>query len=226
MANRSEHPAILAKLLDHPSGALMLQQAVLGNSPLGQAIKDDRLEIAAAAAQHKKFSVRELFEPFLPDSQRTKTLGPTPDPAKLLALKGSPVKGGILFRQASRTLCVNCHRVQGEGKNIGPDLSQIGARLSREQLLESLLTPSSTIPDGFSLYTLEMKSGEAYTGFLLERGKDITRFRLITGEEKSLATESVKRFSEIPTSIMPAGLLQNLTPQEAADLLAYLASLR
>ena len=71
-----------------------------------------------------------------------------------------------------------------------------------------------------------MKSGEAYTGFLLERGKDITRFRLITGEEKSLATESVKEFSEIPTSIMPAGLLQNLTPQEAADLLAYLASLR
>ena len=204
----------------------MLQQAVLGNSPLGQAIEVDWLEIAAAAAQHKNFRVRELFEPFLPDSQRAKTLGPTPDTAKLLALKGSPVKGGILFQQAGRTLCVNCHRVQGEGKNIGPDLSQIGARLNREQLLESLLAPSATIPDGFTLYTLEMKSGEAHSGFLLERGKDTTRFRLITGEEKTLPTQGVKRFTEVPTSIMPAGLLQNLTPQEAADLIAYLASLR
>ena len=226
LAKRKDQPDTLAKLLDQSSGALMLQQAVLGNSPLGQAIEDDRLEIAAAAAQHKNFRVRELFEPFLPDSQRAKTLGPTPDTAKLLSLKGSPVKGGILFRQAGRTLCVNCHRVQGEGKNIGPDLSQIGARLNREQLLESLLAPSATIPDGFIHYTLEMKSGEAHSGFLLERGKDTTRFRLITGEEKTLTTQGVKRFTEVPTSIMPAGLLQNLTPQEAADLLAYLASLR
>ena len=65
-----------------------------------------------------------------------------------------------------------------------------------------------------------------HSGFLLERGKDTTQFRLITGEEKSFPTGSVKQFNEIPTSIMPAGLLQNLTPQEAADLLAYLASLR
>ena len=41
-----------------------------------------------------------------------------------------------------------------------------------------------------------------------------------------MKTQGVKRFTEVPTSIMPAGLLQNLTPQEAADLLAYLASLR
>ena len=71
-----------------------------------------------------------------------------------------------------------------------------------------------------------MKSGEAHSGFLLERGKANTRFRLITGEEKTLPTQGVKRFIELPTSIMPAGLLQNLTPQQAADLLAYLASLR
>ena len=51
-------------------------------------------------------------------------------------------------------------------------------------------------------------------------------FRLITGEKKTLPMQGLKRFTEVPTSIMPAGLLQNLTPQEAADLLAYLASLR
>jgi putative heme-binding domain-containing protein len=226
LAKRDQHPATLAKLLDQTSGALMLQQAVLGNAPLGQAIKTDRLEIAAAAARHENFRVSELFEQFLPDDQRTNTLGPSPDAAKLLSLTGSPVKGGILFRQAGRTLCVNCHRVQGEGKHIGPDLSQIGARLTRSQLLESLLTPSATIPSGFALYSLEMKSGEVHSGFLLERGKDTTKFRLITGEEKTLPTQGVKSFTELPSSIMPAGLLQTLTPQEAADLLAYLASLR
>lgn len=226
LAKRNQRHPTLAKLLGQTSGALMLQQAVLGNTPLGQAIKTDRLEIAAAAARHENFRVSELFEQFLPDDQRTNTLGPNPDPAKLLSLTGSPVKGGILFRQAGRTLCVNCHRVQGEGKHIGADLSQVGARLNRNQLLESLLTPAATIPAGFALYTLEMKSGEVHSGFLLERGKDTTKFRLITGEEKTLPTQGVKSFTELPSSIMPAGLLQTLTPQEAADLLAYLASLR
>jgi putative heme-binding domain-containing protein len=221
LAKREDRPAMLAKLLEQPSGALMLQQALLG-----QALEDHRLEIASMAARHENFRIRELFDQFLPDDQRAKTLGLNPDPAKLLALTGSPVKGGILFRQTSRVLCVNCHRVQGEGKHIGPDLSQVGARLSRSQLLESLLTPSATIPDGFTLYSLEIKSGEVHSGFLLERGKDTTRFRLISGEERKLPTQSVKRFTELPTSIMPVGLLQSFTPQEASDLLAYLASLR
>ncbi len=221
LAKREDRPAMLAKLLEQPSGALMLQQALLG-----QALEDHRLEIASMAARHENFRIRELFDQFLPDNQRAKTLGLNPDPAKLLALTGSPVKGGILFRQTSRVLCVNCHRVQGEGKHIGPDLSQVGARLSRSQLLESLLTPSATIPDGFTLYSLEIKSGEVHSGFLLERGKDTTRFRLISGEERKLPTQSVKRFTELPTSIMPVGLLQSFTPQEASDLLAYLASLR
>jgi len=220
-AKREERTATLAKLLEQSSGALMLQQALLR-----QTIQDQRLEIAFLAARHENFRIRELFDQFLSDDQRTKTLGPNPDPAKLLALTGSPVKGGILFRQTSRMLCVNCHRVQGEGKHIGPDLSQIGARLSSSQLLESLLTPSATIPDGFTLYSLEMKSREVYSGFLLERSKETTRFRLISGEERTLPTQSVKRYTELPTSLMPAGLLQSLTPQEAADLLAYLASLR
>ena len=221
LAKRKDRPAILAKLLEQSSGALMLQQALLG-----QTMPDQRLEIASSAARHENFHIRELFDQFLPDDQRAKTLGPNPDPAKLLALTGSPGKGGILFRQTSRTLCINCHRVQGEGKHIGPDLSQVGARLTNSQLLESLLKPSATIPDGFTLYSLELKSGEVHSGFLLERGKDITRFRMISGEERTLATESVKLYTEMTTSIMPAGLLQNLTSQEAADLLAYLASLR
>ncbi|MEC7811516.1 MAG: hypothetical protein VX598_01815, partial [Verrucomicrobiota bacterium] len=116
--------------------------------------------------------------------------------------------------------------VQGSGKNIGPDLSQVGSRLNREQLLESLLEPAKTITEGYRLYSLEMKSGEIQTGFLLERAKENTRFRLLSGEELTMPTQSVLRFTDLPVSAMPAGLLQNLAPQEAADLLAYLVSLR
>ena len=71
-----------------------------------------------------------------------------------------------------------------------------------------------------------MKSGEIQTGFLLERAKENTRFRLLSGEELAIPTQSVLRFTSLPTSAMPAGLLQNLAPQETADLLAYLVSLR
>ena len=71
--------------------------------------------------------------------------------------------------------------------------------------------------------SFDSETGDLWVGAV---GWDTTRFRLITGEEKTLPMQGVKRFTEVPTSIMPAGLLQNLTPQEAADLLAYLASLR
>ena len=144
----------------------------------------------------------------------------------LLNLDGSTVKGRSLFLQTGRTLCITCHRVQGSGKNIGPDLSQVGSRLNREQLLESLLEPSKTITEGYRLYSLEMKSGEIQTGFLLERAKENTRFRLLSGEELTMPTQSVLRFTALPGAAMPAGRLQNLAPQEAADLLAYLVSLR
>jgi len=216
----------LVKLLAKPSGALMLQQSVLGNNPIDIEVTRKRDTITRVAAAHDDFRVRELFEQFLPDNEQIKKLGPKPNTTMLLTLVGSTVKGRNLFLQTGRTLCISCHRVQGRGKNIGPDLSQVGSRLNREQLLESLLEPAKTITEGYSLYSLEMKSGEIQTGFLLERAKENTRFRLLSGEELTIPTRSVLRFTDLPISAMPAGLLQNLAPQEAADLLAYLVSLR
>ncbi len=226
LPNGDEKKAFLAKLFAKPSGALMLQQAVLGNNLLDQAVASERDMISRVAAGHDDFRVRELFEQFLPDSEQIKKLGPKPNTTMLLNLAGSTVKGRNLFLQTGRTLCISCHRVQGSGKNIGPDLSQVGSRLNREQLLESLLEPAKAITEGYSLYSLEMKSGEIQTGFLLERAKEKTRFRLLSGEELTMPTQSVQRFTDLPISAMPAGLLQNLAPQEAADLLAYLVSLR
>ena len=89
----------------------MLQQAVLG-TPL-EAIEDNRLYYAGGAAQNFACANVRAIPPGQPARQ---DIGPTPDTAKLLALKGSPVKGGILFRQAGRTLCVNCHRCRGKAK--------------------------------------------------------------------------------------------------------------
>ena len=226
LAKGDEKKGFLAKLLAKPSGALMLQQSVLGNNPLDLAVARKRDTISRVAAGHDDFRVRELFEQFLPDSEQIKKLGPKPNTTMLLSLAGSTVKGRNLFLQTGRTLCISCHRVQGSGKNIGPDLSQVGSRLNREQLLESLLEPAKTITEGYRLYSLEMKSGEIQTGFLLERAKENTRFRLLSGEELTMPTQSVLRFTDLPVSAMPAGLLQNLAPQEAADLLAYLVSLR
>ena len=226
LAKNDKKMASLVKLLAKPSGALMLQQSVLGNNPLDLMIAQNRDMISRVAAGHDDFRVRELFEQFLPDSEQMKKLGPNPNTTMLLNLAGSTVKGRSLFLQAGRTLCISCHRVQGSGKNIGPDLSQVGGRLNREQLLESLLEPAKTITEGYSLYSLEMKSGEIQTGFLLKRAKENTRFRLLSGEELTIPTQGVLRFTDLPVSAMPAGLLQNLAPQEAADLLAYLVSLR
>ena len=166
--------------------------------------------------------MRSLFERYLPDDQRVATLGLSIDPYALLALSGRPEKGHAV---ATRAACLTCHRIGDEGRAFGPDLSTIGVRLSREQLVESLLEPSKTVSPEFVARTFELNDGNAHLGFVVERNDRTIRVRTASGEITDLTAVDVRSETALPTSLMPAGLLAGLTAQEAADLIAYLTSL-
>ena len=122
--------------------------------------------------------------------------------------------------------CLTCHVVRGEGRNIGPELSQVGARLKRDALFESLVEPSKAISQGYTTVTLTPNDGTPpQTGFLLDESGDAFVLKSVTGETVTLAKSSAN-VSRAPVSLMPEGLIQGLTAQELADLLAYLSSLR
>jgi putative heme-binding domain-containing protein len=183
-----------------------------------------RLLIARGAA-HPKLEIRDLFERFLPKEQRTQRLGLSFAPKQVLDLTGDATRGKAVFLRES-VQCVNCHRLEGRGRELGPDLREIGGKYSREQLLEHLTQPSKFIDPKYVAYNVETSDDESYAGFLVERTDEIVVLKTLNGEVVKLSRRDIGPLRSSAISTMPAGILQALTANEAADLLAFLESLK
>ncbi|MDZ4289717.1 MAG: PQQ-dependent sugar dehydrogenase [Prosthecobacter sp.] len=193
----------------------------------GQVAKPERDAAVQTALASPHANIRALFERFVPPEKRTVTLGPTIDATKLLALSGDAARGAALVSISGKcATCLACHFVNGTGRDFGPDLSKAGTRLTREQLLESLLLPSKVIVPEYLPYVVETKDGQTQMGFMVNQAGGGQALKLATGQTQPLVKSNIKSQKPLPMSLMPEGLLQSLTAQEAADLLAYLSSLK
>jgi putative heme-binding domain-containing protein len=208
--------------LPGPKSALWLARK-LGRGELNAVERDALL---AAAAKLANGPIRDLFEGYLAsDEKRERKLGSNPRPRAVLALDGDPGRGEKRFW--SQTVhCGSCHRVGDRGTSVGPDLSNIGKLRSREDLLDSLVEPSRRIEPKYATYSAVTASGISLTGVLVSRDEE--RVVLRDGQNKQivLAAKDVEELRPSRSSLMPDGQLADLTAQEAADLIAYLASLK
>jgi putative heme-binding domain-containing protein len=139
---------------------------------------------------------------------------------------GDPEAGRKLFFDATRTRCAACHKVAGEGGDAGPDLSSIGGKLDRPHLVESLLTPSQQIVEGFRTSIITTKDGRTISGIVTERSEDHVVLLDADGGAQKVPTRDVETRETSPISLMPDKLDESLTPTEFADLVAYLETLR
>jgi putative heme-binding domain-containing protein len=217
-----ERTAAAGQLLKTIGGALKLVRA-LGQPALAKGTRD---AVAALGAASSDRQIADLFERFVPEEQRVKTLGPDIKPESILSLQGDVERGRRLFFQPVGAQCNTCHRAGGEGRDLGPDLSQIAKKYTRGQILENILQPSKVIDPKFVAYVVETKDGESHTGFLLSRDSRQLVLKDAAGAEVKLAMSDVSKVEAQKLSLMPEGLLQTLTAQEAADLLEFLASMR
>ncbi|WP_165227392.1 PQQ-dependent sugar dehydrogenase [Aquisphaera insulae] len=183
-----------------------------------------RAEALAAATRLPQGAIRDLFEGFLPSDGKPR-LGPNPRPRTILALEGDVGRGASLFWSAG-VKCGECHRVGDRGTAVGPDLSAIGKARSRGDLLESLLEPSRRIEPLYAAYSVATRQGHALTGILVRRDASRLVLRDPLGKEISIEAADVEELRPSRASLMPEGQLSGLSAQEAADLLAYLSSLR
>ncbi len=155
-----------------------------------------------------------------------------PDPqaalrAFVLAHPGDPARGFQVFRDSQdRAMCVRCHRVFGAGGEVGPDLSDVGAKYPREELLDSILRPSQRIVDGYKISWLELDDGRTLFG--LVKGETAGEILLydVQGQLVHVDKSSIGERGTNEKSVMPDGLAQLLSPEELADLVAWLATLR
>ena len=214
----------LDKLLSSPRTALELVQLVQ------QHMTSDgvRRQLIARGAAHSDTNVRDLFERFLPENQRTRRLGNVIAPAEILALDGNAEHGREFFFTATALQCSGCHRLEGKGGTIGPDLSQVGRKYKQRELLEELLAPSRRIDPKYRTHVLVTTQGQSYTGILTENSAQHVVLKVLKNGrsvEVRVLTEDVEELVPQQTSLMPEGMLRDLTPQQAADLLAFLSSL-
>jgi putative membrane-bound dehydrogenase-like protein len=184
-----------------------------------------RAQLEAVAAQQPTavdFVRRVLGQPFTKARPRPDRLN-----AWLKHLEGPAdvAAGRRVFFQPRLASCARCHRVDGRGQDIGPDLSGIG-RTDRRHLLESLLQPDNTVAPNYQVWAIETADGRIRTGMLLRTVLDEYTYVDAKGEQFKLNTRDIVESRAVPTSLMPTGLVDLLTDQEVRDLLAYLSSRR
>ena len=143
--------------------------------------------------------------------------------ARLVA--GNAEHGKIVFF-SNRAACSACHRVHGEGGTIGPDLSQIAGVRSREDLLQSILFPNSSIVNNYETYSVITIDGRIFEGVIQRATSRSIVLRNAQRQELVVARDDIGEIVRSKTSIMPQGLDQTIRIEELSDLLAFLESLR
>lgn len=133
--------------------------------------------------------------------------------------------GETLFFTKTVLSCVRCHKVNGEGGEVGPDLSSIAAKKDREYLLESIVAPDAKIAEKFETIMLLTEDDQFITGIL--KSETASTLELINAEGEITFVESdVVVSRKQGKSAMPADLIKSLSKRELRDLVAYLASLK
>ena len=155
------------------------------------------------------------------------------DPKKLpafgeLAKRVGNVEIGkaILAKSATSELqCMKCHVVNGVGGKIGPDLSAIGKKGSKEDLYNSVLLPSKAIADQFLSWKVDTDDGLSIVGLLVGETETEMTIRDANGKDYKFPVKGTERKKQL-VSLMPEGLVNTLTEDELVDVVEYLFTLR
>ena len=138
---------------------------------------------------------------------------------------GNAERGERLFQQRAVLGCVKCHRVNGKGGAVGPDLAGIGSRLSREEILESIADPNKSIAKGYETAVIAKDDGRVVSGIIQKMDDD--KVIIMTVDEK-LITIDRNEIEEVTRgkSAMPEDIITYLTTFDLRDLMEYLATLK
>ncbi len=143
--------------------------------------------------------------------------------SKAVASKGDPARGEKIFRRAEFG-CVSCHAIGGAGGKVGPDMTSIGASAPVDYLIESVLYPNKQIKEGYHSVMLDTKDDQELSGILVRENTEEVILRDVANKEISVPKNNVKN-RRTGGSLMPSGLIDNLSNAEQLDLFRFLSEL-
>jgi putative heme-binding domain-containing protein len=124
-------------------------------------------------------------------------------------------------RKHFQKLCMSCHKLQGEGTMLGPDLTGAG-RNGIRYFLENVIDPNAVIGTDFQMTTVETKQGDVVSGLLTAETATAVTLRTTTGESVVAKADILSRATS-ERSLMPEGLLESLNDREQIELLKFLS---
>ncbi len=182
---------------------------------------------------------KKLPQEFIAPAIRALTLSPNPDTRlfaanqqhlivsvdnrwpleKLLAGKPDAGRGFAAFEKGG---CIKCHKIGDQGRDFGPALSDIGAKLTTKQLFSAILSPSETISLGYEGMSVLTEDGKLETGFVVSETKDRLTLRVPGGLMKEIPKTTIELQKRSDVSLMPKGIDAILSPQELIDVVGWL----
>ncbi|MDB5386344.1 MAG: dehydrogenase, partial [Planctomycetaceae bacterium] len=149
---------------------------------------------------------------------------PLPSLAELAQRKGNSGNGLKLFATTGK--CASCHVVNDQGKEVGPNLTEIGSKLSRQAMFESIVYPSAGISHNYETYLAVLKDGTSFNGILVSDADKTVTLRNIEAITKTIAKSDIEDLVKQKLSVMPADLAKLLTVEELTDIVEYLTTLK
>ena len=242
LSTRQYEPTQLRRLAAHFTTAGVLERPLLLKAFSGESDEAAglalvaALEASAALASTPPDSLRATFEKF-PDSvqqalkvAQAKHVAPD-QAARLDALEedlpaGNIERGSVVF-QTAKAACATCHPIGYKGGQVGPDLSKAGAIRTRRDLLEAIVYPHASFVRSYEPVQLTRQDDSIVYGIVTNQGAESVTLTVGAGTpEVRVPQADIKSLTPGQFSLMPQGLDLILTPQELADVVAFLQSQR
>jgi putative membrane-bound dehydrogenase-like protein len=142
----------------------------------------------------------------------------------VVELKDGDLRRGQLIFNSPKAACASCHTMGYLGGKVGPDLTSIGTVRTERDLLESIIYPSASFVRSYEPYVVTTRAEETFSGVLKKDAADEVVLATGLGAEVRIARADITEMRPGTLSVMPAGLEQQFSKQELADLLAFLKS--
>ena len=195
------------------STALLLEKMTTGIIPASVIAIDQRLILL----QHPDASIRTTAAPLFGGNVSANRKEVAEQYSAALAMDGSAVRGAALFEKS----CSKCHRINGVGQNVGPDISDTRAR-ARDALLYDILDPNRRVDPQFTECIVATTDGRLFNGLLIAESSESITIRQPEGREQIIPRTDIDEFKLSGKSLMPEGIEREVTVDQMADVLAFL----
>ena len=204
------------------SGSAELLSKLIQRAAKDELAVELRLDVTESAANRTDESVEKLLTAY----QAKKIKPGDKGSAYVDTLAGGNVKAGSkIFSGKTEVSCVRCHKIDGKGGEVGPDLSSVGLKRDRKYLMEAIVDPNKEIAEGYAQVKVQTDTGEMLVGIVHSETDELLTLMDADGKLIEIDPGSIEG-RKTGQSSMPDDLIKSLTKKEVRDLVEYLASLK